>query len=75
MYLSDLVVINYRSCRKVHIKLEHDYPNVLIGINDCGKSTVLQAMGLLLNPKAKFNFVSEDKKKSDISNTPLAACL
>ena len=72
MYLSDLVVINYRSCRKVHIKLEHDYPNVLIGINDCGKSTVLQAMGLLLNPKAKFNFVSEDKKKSDISNTPLA---
>jgi energy-coupling factor transporter ATP-binding protein EcfA2 len=51
--------------------LEHDYPNVLIGINDCGKSTILQAIGLLLNPKAKFNFVSEEKKKSDISNTPL----
>jgi predicted ATP-dependent endonuclease of OLD family len=72
MYLSDLVIINYRSCRNVHLTLDHDYPNVLIGINDCGKSTILQAIGLLLNPKAKFNFVSEDKKKSDISNTPIS---
>jgi len=71
MYLSEFIIINYRSCRKVNIKLENNYPNVLIGINDSGKSSILQAVGLLLQPKPKFNFVSEDKKENDISNTPL----
>ncbi len=73
MYLSEFIIINYRSCRNLHIILDNDYPNILIGINDCGKSSILQAVGLLLTPtKPKFSFASEDKKKNDISNTPLS---
>lgn len=72
MYLSELIIANYRSCKSVHVKLDNDYPNVLIGINDCGKSSVLQAIGLLLTAKPKFYFANEDKKKNDISNTPLS---
>ncbi len=72
MYLSEFIIVNYRSCRSLHIKLDNDYPNVLIGINDCGKSSVLQAIGLLLMAKPKFYFANEDKKKNDISNTPLS---
>lgn len=72
MYLSEFIIVNYRSCRSLHIKLDNDYPNVLIGINDCGKSSVLQAIGLLLTAKPKFYFANEDKMKNDISNTPLS---
>jgi predicted ATP-dependent endonuclease of OLD family len=72
MYLSEFISLNYRSCKNIHIKLDNDYPNVFIGINDCGKSSVLQAVGLLLNAKIKFFFANEDKKKNDISNTPLS---
>lgn len=72
MYLSEFISLNYRSCKNIHIKLDNDYPNVFIGINDCGKSSVLQAIGLLLNAKIKFFFANEDKKKNDISNTPLS---
>lgn len=72
MYLSEFISLNYRSCKNIHIKLDNDYPNIFIGINDCGKSSVLQAIGLLLNAKQKFFFADEDKKKSDISNTPLS---
>jgi len=72
MYLSEFISLNYRSCKNIHIKLDNDYPNVFIGINDCGKSSVLQAIGLLLNSKIKFFFANEDKKKNDISNTPLS---
>ncbi len=71
MYLSELLVINYRSCQKLHFSLQNNSPNILIGINDCGKSTILQAVGLLLEAKPRFNYKSDDKKKDDISNTRL----
>ncbi|MES2515855.1 MAG: AAA family ATPase, partial [Bacteroidota bacterium] len=49
--------------------LEKDNPNILIGINDSGKSSILNAIGLLLDEKQKFNFIQEDKAKKDLSNT------
>ena len=69
MYLSDIIILNYRSCRNLHLRFQPDQPNVLIGINDSGKSTILRAVGLLLETKPKFNFLTEDKQKNDVSNT------
>ena len=69
MYIKQILIINYKSCRKLQIALSKDDPNILIGINDCGKSTILSAIGLLLEEKPLFNFVKDDKKKNDISNT------
>jgi putative ATP-dependent endonuclease of the OLD family len=72
MWLEKLVVINYRSCQFVEYCLSKDDPNILIGINDCGKSSILQAVGLLLSLKPKFAFGSELSRKSDFSNSPIS---
>lgn len=71
MWLEQLVCVNFRSCRKIDFTLTKDDPSILIGINDCGKSSVLLAIGLLLSDNPGFNFLSADKKKSDISNSRL----
>jgi predicted ATP-dependent endonuclease of OLD family len=72
MYLSKLLIINYRSCKTVNIDLLKDDPNVYIGINDCGKSSILKGVGLLLDEKPQFNFVKETASKKDFSNSPLS---
>ena len=69
MYLNKIIVINYKSCQKIDIKLNKDEPSIFIGINDCGKSTLLRAIDLLLDGKSIFNFLKADKAKNDISNT------
>jgi predicted ATP-dependent endonuclease of OLD family len=71
MKLTSFQIINYKSCNNIFLDLEVDNPNILIGINDCGKSTILNAIGLLLDEKTKFNFFQDDKVKKDLSNSPL----
>ena len=69
MWLNQILTINYKSCNNINLTFSKDDPNILIGINDCGKSSILKAVGLLLSPKPIFNFPSDDKKKSDLSNS------
>jgi predicted ATP-binding protein involved in virulence len=69
MYLEKLLIVNYKSCNLVELDFEANEPNILIGINDCGKSTILKAVENLLAIKSVFNFVKDDKKKNDLSNT------
>ena len=71
MWLSKVAIINYRSCKCLQLNFHKDQPNIFIGINDCGKSTILMGIGLLFDKKLKFFFQSDEKKKSDISNTRL----
>lgn len=73
MWLKDLIVINYKSCKNIAVSFSKDEPNVLIGINDCGKSSLLKAIGLLLSAKPTYNFIGEDKKKSDLSNSRVSS--
>jgi putative ATP-dependent endonuclease of OLD family len=63
MKLSNLLIVNYKSCKQVAIDLFGNAPTVLIGKNDCGKSTVLNAIGLLLSDKPRVPLLS------DFSNT------
>lgn len=63
MKLSTLIIINYKSCKQVAINLFDEAPTVLIGKNDCGKSTLQNAIGLLLSDKPKHPTIS------DFSNT------
>lgn len=70
MILESISIINYRSCKNLIVDLKEGIPNVFIGINDCGKSTILQAAELLLGEKAKYNAIGEGQNKSDLSNTP-----
>lgn len=71
MHLYRLTIINFKSVKCLTLDFERDHPNIFIGINDCGKSTILGALRLLLDTKGQFNFQSESKAKSDISNSPL----
>src|SRR5690606_11060650 len=69
MWLNQILTINYKSCNNINLTFSKDDPNILIGINDCGKSSILKAIGLLLSPRPVFNFPSDDKRKSDLSNS------
>jgi predicted ATP-dependent endonuclease of OLD family len=72
MYLSKLVVINFRSCNCLEIDFLTDDPNIYIGKNDCGKTSLLKAIGLLLEDRPQFNFVKETASKKDFSNSPIS---
>ena len=73
MYLEYVQIFNYCSLKNNFISLRKDDPNIFIGINDCGKTTILKAIDLLLNEKSKFNFLSDLHVKSDISNSRIDA--
>jgi putative ATP-dependent endonuclease of the OLD family len=71
MYLAKLVILNFRSCKCIDIDFLKDDPNIYIGVNDCGKTSILKGIGLLLDDKPQFNFVKENASKKDLSNSPL----
>ena len=41
MYLDKVIIINYKSCKLLDFKLKPNNPNIFIGVNDSGKSTLL----------------------------------
>lgn len=69
MFLSELIIVNYKSCRLLEVPFFKDEPTIFIGINDSGKSTILNAIGLLLQASPSFSFTKENRAKEDISNT------
>ncbi|MFV8282722.1 AAA family ATPase [Christiangramia marina] len=70
MFLEEIIIHNYRSCKSIVLNLSENNPNIFIGLNDSGKSTLLQSLDLLLGDKTKFSTLCEGNYKSDISNTP-----
>ena len=73
MYIDYVQIFNYCSLKNNYIALRRDDPNIFIGINDCGKTTTLKAIDLLLSEKPKFNFLSDVHVKSDVSNSRIDA--
>lgn len=71
MYLKEFTVLNNKSCKKVHLDFSENEPKTLIGINDCGKSTILQSLRALFEEKTSLTFIKEQQQKSDLSNSPL----
>lgn len=70
MYLEEVIIINYKSCKVVDFKLKENSPNIFIGLNDCGKSTLLKGIELLFN-RVSCSFSQEGNNKSDLSNSTL----
>jgi len=71
MYLKKIAIINYKSCRDLVLKFKENLPNTFIGRTDAGKSTILRAVGLLLDEKSIPNIIQEGHETSDISTTPI----
>lgn len=71
MYLKKIAIINYRSCRDLVLEFNDNLPNTFIGRTDAGKSTILKAVGLLMDEKCIPNMLQEGHETSDISTTPI----
>lgn len=71
MYLEEVIIVNYRSCKLVEVDLNEHIPNVYVGLNDCGKSTILLAVDLLLGNKPTYNLNAEGSNKRDLSNSTI----
>lgn len=71
MYLDQILIFNYRSAKNIVQSLSQNSPNIFIGLNDSGKSTVLQAIHLLLGDKPIYNSFGEGNYKSDLSNSAI----
>lgn len=69
MYIEELIISNYKSCQFNVLTLSENIPNIFIGLNDSGKSTILDSLGLLLGDKPKYNYVDEGNNKKDLSNS------
>ncbi len=72
MYLEELIISNYKSCQFIDLKLSENIPNVFIGLNDSGKSTILSSLDLLLGDKPKYYYLDEGNNKKDLSNSILS---
>lgn len=71
MFLSKFIILNNKSCKNINLAQSKTEPEVLIGINDCGKSTILKSLDVFFDEKKNLNFLREDQQKSDLSNSPL----
>ena len=72
MFLSKVVILNNKSCKNVSLAPSKNEPEVLIGINDCGKSTILRSLDVFFDEKKSLCFFREDHQKSDLSNSVLS---
>ncbi|PTM34442.1 hypothetical protein DA103_17965 [Enterobacter cloacae] len=71
MLLSSLRVFNYKSCRDIFVEFNDAKANVLIGENDCGKTSTLSSIRFLLDSSASVNLPNQKSEKSDLSHSPL----
>lgn len=60
MYISELIVKNYRSLKDVHLKFNRGR-NVLVGKNNSGKSNIIKAIDLVLGEKFPTYIKVEEK--------------
>ncbi|MBE3094905.1 MAG: AAA family ATPase, partial [Actinobacteria bacterium] len=69
MFLKKLAIINYKSCKNLILNFIDNLPNTFIGQTDSGKSTILKAIGFLLDEKSCPSLISEGQESSDLSTT------
>jgi putative ATP-dependent endonuclease of OLD family len=72
MKLASYSIFNYKSARNVHISLDDAVVRTFIGVNDCGKSTLLHALKAFFEDKP-IVFESGSSKKTLLSNSPLSS--
>ena len=71
MILQEVFAFNYKSCKCINIELKNNKPSLLIGENDCGKTTALNSIRFLLEHSSKINLPNDKSEKDDLSHTSL----
>lgn len=72
MLLTEVHAINYKSAQKTKLSLKSNSPSILIGENDCGKTTSLNAIRLLLDHSFSAALPNTKSDKNDLSHTYLS---
>ena len=71
MLLKEVITINYKSAQKTALKVKSNSPTMLIGENDCGKTTSLNSIRLLLEQSFSACIPNDKTEKNDLSHTAL----
>jgi putative ATP-dependent endonuclease of OLD family len=71
MLLKEVIAINYKSAQKTKIEIKSNSPTLLIGENDCGKTTSLNSIRLLLEQSFSACIPNDKTEKNDLSHTAL----
>lgn len=71
MLLKEVITINYKSAQKTALEIQSVSPTVLIGENDCGKTTSLNSARLLLEQSFSVSIPNDKTEKNDLSHTAL----
>ena len=71
MLLTEVFTLNYKSAQKTTLKVKRNSPTILIGENDCGKTTSLNSTRLLLDQSFSVSIPNDKSEKNDLSHTAL----
>lgn len=71
MLLKEVIAINYKSAQKTALEIKSSSPTILIGENDCGKTTSLNSTRLLLDSSFSACIPNDKTEKNDLSHTAL----
>jgi putative ATP-dependent endonuclease of OLD family len=71
MLLIEAITINYKSAQNTLLKVNKNSPTILIGENDCGKTTSLNSVRLLLDHSFSVSVPNDKTEKNDLSHTAL----
>ncbi len=67
MKIRQLIIKNFRGIKSLELEINHDF-TVLIGPGDSTKTTVLDAIALVLSPYWNANITDNDFYNSDLQN-------
>ena len=67
IYLIELEIIRFRGLEKIVMEEIRHGTNLIIGPNDVGKTTILEAINLLLSPRPEVVLSESDYYSQDIS--------
>lgn len=73
MLLTEVITINYKSAQKTLLQVNENSPAILIGENDCGKTTSLNSVRLLLDHSFSISIPNDRSEKNDLSHTALTS--
>lgn len=71
MEIKKIKIENFKSIEKMEFeinKIGESYTSILVGINESGKSNILQAFSFLNTPKTKYNFSDLCNQKNEAAN-------
>ncbi|TFH40413.1 MAG: DUF2813 domain-containing protein [ANME-2 cluster archaeon] len=71
MFLKQIEISNFKSISHLNFEVKkhgNSYTSMFVGINEVGKSNILQAMSFLETPKEQFNIIDLNNQNNDVND-------